>query len=411
MPHTDSERQPLPAAALPLGIDVVVRPPPRLGRTLWVVIGVSLVIHVVCLILGHTLMREWRWPHHPVHAAVEMSGGLIAVWVAWMLLSLEWRNAGTSYNVWIAGAMIGMGLLDGLHALVYAGQEFVWLHSTATFVGGVLFAMVWVPKSWGRRLLAWWPWAVFGVVFLFGILSLAYPGATPRMLFVNEQGEKVFSLWAKSLNVVGGVLLIAAAVRLVTTYRQTKNVDDLLFFLHCSLFGAAAVMFEQSQLWDLPWWGWHLLRLMAYGVALWFVVLTEMREQQALADFTKNLKQLSTSLNDRVMEMTRELHEKNEFLEQSNMELQQFAYIASHDLQSPLRAVAGFAQFLKQDYRGKLDQNADDQIDRIVNGCKRMQTMIKAIIYLTHQWGRARIVLYREQTRSQHDGRHTKDTD
>ncbi|MGZ0171320.1 MAG: ATP-binding protein [Planctomycetales bacterium] len=253
-------------------------PAANFGRTLWIIMGASLAIHVACLILGNTVLSGLHWPHHPVHAAIEMSGGLIAIWVAWMLMMLQRRNLGTSFNVWIAGALIGMGLLDGLHALVHAGQAFVWLHSTATFVGGALFATVWLPRELQKPVSQWWPWTVATSVLAFGILSLACPQYTPEMLVENELGEKVFTLWAQGLNVIGGMLLFVAAARMILEWRATNNVDDLLFCLHCTLFGAAAVMFEQSQLWDLPWWGWHGLRLSAYGVALWFVVLTDRRD-------------------------------------------------------------------------------------------------------------------------------------
>jgi PAS domain S-box-containing protein len=70
------------------------------------------------------------------------------------------------------------------------------------------------------------------------------------------------------------------------------------------------------------------------------------------------------------------LNNANESLKQSNMELQQFAYIASHDLQAPLRSIAAFAQFLQKDYQGRLDDQADDYINRMVGSVKNMQTMI-----------------------------------
>ena len=263
------------------------------GRGLWLIIAVSLAVHVVCLVAGQTVLSDWRWPHHPVHAAVEMAGGLIAFWVAWMLMLLEKRGLGTSFNVWIAGALIGMGTLDGVHALVHAGHEFVWLHSTATFAGGLLFTAVWFPREWQGYVRDWWPWTVAAAVVAFSIFSLVMPDYTPRMLVVNESGEKVFTTWARALNVVGGVLLFAAAIRLLLTWRATRNEDDLLFFLHCTLFGAAAVMFEQSQLWDLPWWGWHGLRLTAYAVALWFVVLSDLRATRELSRRAVVLNRLS----------------------------------------------------------------------------------------------------------------------
>jgi PAS domain S-box-containing protein len=74
----------------------------------------------------------------------------------------------------------------------------------------------------------------------------------------------------------------------------------------------------------------------------------------------------------------RKLAEQN--LADSNRELQQFAYVASHDLQAPLRGIANFAQFLDEDYSDKLDDDARDYIARIVDGCKRMQMLINDLL-------------------------------
>lgn len=84
-----------------------------------------------------------------------------------------------------------------------------------------------------------------------------------------------------------------------------------------------------------------------------------------------------------------ELLKVNNALQQSNLDLQQFAYVASHDLQTPLRGIAGFAEFLAQDYHGKLDDQADDYINRIVNGCKRMQQLIQDLLSYSRVESRA----------------------
>ena len=79
-------------------------------------------------------------------------------------------------------------------------------------------------------------------------------------------------------------------------------------------------------------------------------------------------------------EAEQELQEINAELLQSNQELEQFAYVASHDLREPLRMVISFTQLLSQKYRKQLDEEADTIIGFAVNGAKRMEILIEDLL-------------------------------
>ena len=87
-----------------------------------------------------------------------------------------------------------------------------------------------------------------------------------------------------------------------------------------------------------------------------------------------------TFLSEHISKKEIEFNEIMEGLRRSNEDLQQFAYVASHDLQEPLRAIVSFSQLLEDKYESELDQNGKDFIHFITDGAKKMNTLIKDLL-------------------------------
>ena len=105
----------------------------------------------------------------------------------------------------------------------------------------------------------------------------------------------------------------------------------------------------------------------------------EERVSQRTVELTRSSSTLQEEIAER-RQAERDLENRALELARSNAELEQFAYVASHDLQEPLRAVAGFSKMLGRRYEGQLGPDADRLIRRTVNAAQRMQGLIDDLL-------------------------------
>jgi PAS domain S-box-containing protein len=106
------------------------------------------------------------------------------------------------------------------------------------------------------------------------------------------------------------------------------------------------------------------------------VLLMAQQDITALKKAEEEIIRLNKDLESRVVQLSA----LNRELERSNRDLEQFAYVASHDLQEPLRMISSFTQLLEQRYKGKLDKSADEFTEFVVDGANRMQRMINDLL-------------------------------
>jgi light-regulated signal transduction histidine kinase (bacteriophytochrome) len=105
----------------------------------------------------------------------------------------------------------------------------------------------------------------------------------------------------------------------------------------------------------------------------------EIRVQERTADLSRTNEALQTEVAGRKKAETEIIRYANE-LKRSNYDLQQFAYVASHDLQEPLRMISSYLQLIERRYKSKLDQDADEFIEYAVDGAKRLQNLINGLL-------------------------------
>lgn len=229
------------------------------------------------------LWPERLWMNVQLHSALEALGGLAAIVMAFVLRQRRQEPGGDKFSR-LALGFLGMGLLEEFHAVASADNGMVLLRSVASLVGGMGFALVWLPAAKGRR----WtraPWVVASGCLAFGFWTLAFPDQLPQMIRAGE-----FAAAAVALKSLACLLFLAGAIRFLRDFQRSGKSEDYLFASLALLFGAAELMVT-TAFWDSGWWLWHVLRLLTYVLVLGYVSrgYLQMIEQARLAEVARLL--------------------------------------------------------------------------------------------------------------------------
>jgi signal transduction histidine kinase len=318
----------------------------------------SIAVHVISVILW----KDVRFINETLHSAIEATGAVIAIFMAILLL---WGREGEYDGRLFLMAMgfLGMGVLDAFHAATTVEKGFVLLRSMAGLIGSLWFFLIWLPglapkkDKWKRLLLS----IVTAGCVLFGIWTTSVRWALPEM----TQGGR-FTATAITINLIAGVLFAASAVRFIVDFHRSERPDIFLFACMAMLFGIAQLSFPFSALWDVTWWLWHALRLIAYILVLGVAVF-ERREAE-----------------DKIKKLNQDLQYHAAKLEASYKDMESFSYSASHDLRSPLINIHALSRLLVKDYGDGLDDNGRQLLNRIQENVKKMEQLINDLLAFSH---------------------------
>jgi PAS domain S-box-containing protein len=225
------------------------------------------------------LWPERRWMNHQLHSAMEALGGLAAIVMALVLLQRRQEPGGDTFSR-LALGFLGMGVLEEFHAVAPLGNVTVLVRSVASLVGGIGFALVWLPESrWSRWTRM--PWAITSGCLAFGLWTLAFPDRLPQMIQAGE-----YTATAIALKSLACVLFIAGAVGFLRDFHRSGKSEDYCFASMALMFGAAELIFT-SAIWDSGWWFWHVMRWLTYVLVLGYIghgylqMIQELRRREA----------------------------------------------------------------------------------------------------------------------------------
>ena len=247
---------------------------------------------------------EGMWEHLLFHSSIEAGGATVAIMLAIMLLTVDTFHSNEKY-ILFGIAFLGMGILDGVHAVLSPGHEFVFFHSVASLLGSFIFVLVWF-KNIQSIVLKYKKTFVLSILLTVTIISLFLSNELVSYIPDMLDKEKKFTDEAILINFVAGVLFLLTSLKLLLDYLKYDSPDDFIFFALTLFFGIAEVIFNSSSLWQYEWWLWHFLRLFSYLLVLYFIAL-EIQKQKSILNYQAHHDSL-TGLPNRTLFTDRLVH-------------------------------------------------------------------------------------------------------
>gem|GEM_PF-6536637 len=364
-------------------------------KTIWKNSWLAVIPMLAGLFIFSHLAPHAHWEYTLLHTLIEGGGALVLLCLNLVIITLIYNGMLPKHYSWIIACFATMGILDLFHSLTSPGQAFVWLHSLATFFGGLLAAMLWSPPAWAEKIhsLAYFL-GLSLLMMLIAIFSIVFPEWTAPML--TPQGD--FTAMAKWLNILGGIGFLVAWTYFIREYIFRQQNGTGYYSNHFLLLGLAGILFEVSALWDGNWWLWHILRIVAYKLLLVHFALQYWLQLKELREVNQHLNTTSSMLNDALQKVTKQTTGLEEIIKERTLELEvardeavtanraksSFLSVISHELRTPMHAILSFSHLgLKNAEKKNLAQKNHHYYARIHQSGERLMMLINDLLDLS----------------------------
>ncbi|RPI97367.1 MAG: hypothetical protein EHM32_01645, partial [Spirochaetales bacterium] len=314
------------------------------------------------------------------HSIVEF----FSIVVAFSIFVTAWNARGRlegGFLPLLGVAYLYIASLDLLHTLAYAGMGVfpghtanlptqLWIAARSMEALSILAATFFI----GRRVSFGPVFLIYSLASFLLVAAIFYLKVFPTC-YIDGVGLTLFK--KTSEYVIIATLLISAYL----VYKRKDRFSEGIFALFIGSI-ILTVFSELSFVFYVSVYGFsnmvgHILKVASFYLIYRAIVIKGIQEPYDL--IFSDLRESERSLRG----LNEQLGRYSEELKRSNQELEQFAYVASHDLQEPLRTVSSFARLLKERYQGKLDADADDFIGYLVGGAARMSCLVDDLLALS----------------------------
>jgi signal transduction histidine kinase len=364
-----------------------------------------LILVMVLLTCIYLVLSQWSFKGGPYfHIAVETAGVLLRL-ITGFVLVMNFYTLVNRFYLLVGLAFFVSGTVDIVHGLLsfesmhgltaIPASAFEKIIPGTPVMGGLMFGFLLLAapfatirpdkaEKWKSKI----PWISLGTVIItaaaaFAAFKISFPQVVYPDFFIS-----------RPLNLVSAFVLAAALVVFLREYRQYR--DMLTWWLALSIginaLGQVMILFSRD-FFDIFFHAAGLYKVLGCAVLLvgfsisrvsFFSqrLLLEKNNQELqkkIADLHQVEEKIQFEMNQR-KQVEEQLKILLEDVERTNKELEEFAYVVSHDLKAPLRGINSLSRWLYEDYLDVLDENGREILDKLQVRTKRMHNFIEGVL-------------------------------